>query len=141
MSVTSKELIKQQSRLGRTIKRSGDISFSILVLILGSPIILLICLLVKLSSPGPIFYIQNRIGRNFSSFGCIKFRTMKQDADILLSNLLENSSSMKMEFERDFKIRHDPRITKVGRFLRRSSLDELPQFINVLMGEMRTLIN
>ncbi len=89
-----------------------------------------------MSSPGPIFYVQERIGRNFCHFGCIKFRTMRQDAEEVLSNVLKNSPSMKKEFERDFKLRQDPRITPIGRFLRRSSLDELPQFINVLKGEM-----
>ncbi len=91
---------------------------------------------MKVTSPGPIFYIQQRVGRNFRRFGCIKFRTMRQDADNVLSRVLANSPSMKKEFERDFKIKKDPRITPIGRFLRRSSLDELPQFFNVLKGQM-----
>ncbi len=130
------QLISQQSRFGRTIKRFGDVIFSVLVLFFGFPVFLLIAFLVKLSSPGPIFYIQERIGRNYSRFGCIKFRTMRVDADDVLSSVLENSPSMKKEFERDFKLRQDPRITFVGKFLRRSSLDELPQFLNVFRGEM-----
>ncbi len=130
------QLISQQSRLGRTIKRFGDVIFSVMVLFFGFPVFLLIAFLVKLSSPGPIFYIQERIGRNYSRFGCIKFRTMRVDADDVLSSVLENSPSMKKEFERDFKLRQDPRITFVGKFLRRSSLDELPQFLNVFRGEM-----
>ena len=129
-------LIGQQSRLGRSIKRSGDVVFSLAVISLGSPIFLLLALLVKLSSPGPVFYVQRRLGRDYRHFGCIKFRTMRADADDILANLLVKSASMRAEFERDFKLRKDPRITPIGRFLRRSSLDELPQFLNVLRGEM-----
>ncbi|RZO49682.1 MAG: sugar transferase, partial [Prochlorococcus sp. MED-G132] len=120
-------LIGQQSRLGRSIKRSGDVVFSLAVISLGSPVFLLLALLVKLSSPGPVFYVQRRVGRDYRHFGCIKFRTMRADADDILANLLVKSASMRAEFERDFKLRKDPRITPIGRFLRRSSLDELPQ--------------
>ena len=135
-SLPAVEIIRNQSRYGRTLKRIGDVVFSLLVLTLGSPIFILIGILVKFSSPGSVFYIQKRIGRNYREFGCIKFRTMYKDADELLPNLLENSPLMRKEFEKDFKLRNDPRITKLGRFLRRSSLDELPQFLNVLKGEM-----
>ncbi len=133
---SAKSLLDEQSRRGRVIKRIGDIIFSLIVLIFGFPILIIISLLVKLSSPGPIFYVQQRIGRDYVNFGCIKFRTMREDADDLLSVILENSTSMRKEFENDFKLRQDPRITPIGHFLRRSSLDELPQFINVLFGEM-----
>ncbi len=132
----TEELIENQSRLGRSIKRLGDLSFSLFVITFGAPIFLLITILVKLSSPGPIFYVQYRVGRNYKEFGCIKFRTMRRDAESILSKVLENSPSLRMEFERDFKLRHDPRITPIGRFLRRTSLDELPQFINIIRGEM-----
>ena len=135
-SLPALEIIRNQSRYGRTLKRIGDIIFSLLVLTLGSPIFILIGILVKLSSPGSVFYIQKRVGRNYREFGCIKFRTMYKDADDLLPNLLEKYPLMRKEFEKDFKLRQDPRITKLGRFLRRSSLDELPQFFNVLRGEM-----
>ena len=135
-SLPALEIIRNQSRYGRTLKRIGDVIFSLLVLTLGSPIFILIGILVKLSSPGSIFYIQKRVGRNYREFGCIKFRTMYKNADELLPNLLEKYPLMRQEFEKDFKLRHDPRITKLGRFLRRSSLDELPQFFNVLKGEM-----
>ena len=135
-SLPALEIIRNQSRSGRTLKRIGDIVFSLIVLTLGSPIFILIAILVKLSSPGSVFYIQRRVGRNYREFGCIKFRTMYKDADDLLPNLLEKYPLMRKEFEKDFKLRQDPRITKLGRFLRRSSLDELPQFFNVLKGEM-----
>ena len=135
-SLPAVEIIRNQSRYGRTLKRIGDIIFSLIVLTLGSPIFILIGILVKLSSSGSVFYIQKRVGRNYREFGCIKFRTMYKDADDLLPNLLEKYPLMRKEFENDFKLRQDPRITKLGRFLRRSSLDELPQFFNVLKGEM-----
>jgi lipopolysaccharide/colanic/teichoic acid biosynthesis glycosyltransferase len=135
-SLPAVEIIRNQSRSGRTLKRIGDIIFSLIVLTLGSPIFISIAILVKLSSPGSVFYIQKRVGRNYKEFGCIKFRTMYKDADELLPNLLEKYPLMRKEFEKDFKLRQDPRITKLGRFLRRSSLDELPQFFNVLKGEM-----
>ena len=135
-SLLAVDIIRNQSRYGRSLKRIGDIIFSLLVLTLGSPIFFLIGILVKLSSPGSVFYIQRRVGRNYKEFGCIKFRTMYKDADDLLPNLLNKYPLMRKEFENDFKLRQDPRITKLGRFLRRSSLDELPQFLNVLKGEM-----
>ena len=132
----ARTLIGQQSRIGRVLKRSGDIVFSLAVLGAGAPILLSLALLVKLSSPGPVFYIQRRVGRNYRRFGCIKFRTMRADAEDVLSKVLAENAELRQEFERDFKLRRDPRITWIGRFLRRSSLDELPQFLNVLRGEM-----
>jgi len=129
-------LIRSQSRRGRTIKRAADIAFSLVVLVLASPLYLALALLVKLTSPGPVFYVQRRIGRGYRSFGCIKFRTMRVDADRTLHAMLARSPELRQEFERDFKLKRDPRITPIGSFLRRSSLDELPQFINVLLGHM-----
>ena len=135
-SLSSDQLIKNKSRIGRSLKRFGDIVFSILVISIGAPLFIFIALLIKLTSPGPIFYVQRRVGRNYQRFGCIKFRTMFEDADDVLNDLLASSDSMRKEFESDFKLRQDPRITSIGKFLRRSSLDELPQFLNVLRGEM-----
>lgn len=119
-----------------SVKRFGDVVFALVALVLASPLFVLMTLLVKLSSAGPIFYVQERVGRNYRRFGCIKFRTMYSEADDLLLNLLDKSPELKIEFERDFKLRKDPRITPVGMFMRRSSLDELPQFINIIMGHM-----
>jgi lipopolysaccharide/colanic/teichoic acid biosynthesis glycosyltransferase len=130
------DFIGLQSKRSRAIKRTGDIVFSLSVLTLGAPVFLALALLVKASSQGPIFYVQKRIGRDYRSFGCIKFRTMRKDSDRALPNLLSSSPELQKEFSRDFKLKNDPRITRLGKFLRRSSLDELPQFINVLRGEM-----
>jgi lipopolysaccharide/colanic/teichoic acid biosynthesis glycosyltransferase len=130
------QLIERQSRRSRVIKRSGDIVFALAVLSLGSPLFLVLGLLVKLTSRGPIFYVQQRVGRDYRSFGCIKFRTMRRDADRVLGILLAESPDLAEEFRNDYKLKKDPRITRLGKFLRRSSLDELPQFVNVLRGEM-----
>ena len=135
-SLNAHSLIRQQSLFGRGLKRTGDVCFSLAVLSIGAPALLLLAAMVKLSSPGPVFYVQRRVGRNYKRFGCIKFRTMRADADAVLARVLSEDPGLQAEFERDFKLRRDPRITWVGRFLRRSSLDELPQFLNVLLGEM-----
>ena len=133
---TAEELIAVQSKRDRLVKRGGDVLFSLTVLTLGAPVLLTLALLVKVTSKGPVFYVQQRVGRDYSSFGCIKFRTMRRDADRLLSKLLAESPDLDEEFSNDFKLKNDPRITRLGKFLRRSSLDELPQFLNVLRGEM-----
>jgi lipopolysaccharide/colanic/teichoic acid biosynthesis glycosyltransferase len=134
--LTPEQLIELQSKRSRFIKRSGDLCFALAVLTLGSPVFLLLGLLVKLTSRGPVFYVQQRVGRDYRSFGCIKFRTMRRDADRVLGMLLSESPDLAEEFRNDFKLKNDPRITRLGKFLRRSSLDELPQFVNVLRGEM-----
>ena len=121
---------------GRVVKRFGDIIFSLFVLIFGSPIFLILIIIVKLSSSGPIFYLQKRVGRNYVRFPCIKFRTMYENADSSLAYVLSLNPDLQAEFERDFKIKSDPRITWIGKILRRTSLDELPQFLNVLIGQM-----
>ena len=133
---TASQLLQGQSKRGRVIKRAGDIVFSLLVLVLGSPLFLLLALLVKLSSRGSVFYSQRRIGRGYKGFGCLKFRTMRKDADRVLAAVLASDPALRAEFERDHKLRNDPRITPIGKVLRRSSLDELPQFVNVLKGQM-----
>jgi Undecaprenyl-phosphate galactose phosphotransferase WbaP len=121
---------------GEFAKRLFDILFSLLVLILFSPVYLVLSLLIASSSEGPIFYIQERVGKNYKPFNCIKFRTMVSNADEVLMQMMETSPELRQEFEASFKLKHDPRITKIGRFLRITSLDEFPQFWNVLKGDM-----
>ncbi|MDF5722753.1 MAG: sugar transferase [Rhizonema sp. PD37] len=121
---------------GEIAKRLFDIVFSLLVLILFSPVYLILVLLIALSSEGPIFYIQERVGKNYKLFNCIKFRTMVSNADEVLVQMMETSPHLRLEFESNFKLKQDPRITKIGRFLRMTSLDEFPQFWNVLKGDM-----
>ncbi|GET42706.1 sugar transferase [Microseira wollei] len=117
-------------------KRLFDILFSLSVLILFSPIYLVLALLIAISSPGPIFYVQERVGRNYKRFGCIKFRTMIVNADEVLRQMMEKDQALRQEFADNFKLKNDPRITWIGRFLRVTSLDEFPQFWNVLTGDM-----
>lgn len=121
---------------GDFAKRMFDVMFSLSVLILFLPLYLLLAMLIAISSPGPIFYVQERVGKNYNSFGCIKFRTMVANADEMLLDIIEQSPEMREEFEDNFKLKHDPRLTWIGRFLRLTSLDEFPQFWNVLTGDM-----
>lgn len=124
-------------RLDRELsKRLFDVVFSLLILILFSPAYLLLALLIASSSKGSIFYIQERIGKNHKPFGCIKFRTMVPNADEMLLEIIGTSPLLRQEFAENFKLKQDPRITRIGRFLRLTSLDEFPQFWNVLKGDM-----
>jgi len=119
-------------------KRIFDIVFSIVALVLLSPIFLIIAILIKIKSPnGPVFFKHQRIGKDGKFFRVYKFRTMVPDAEAKLKKMLDENPKIKEEFEKDFKLKDDPRIIKgIGNFLRESSLDELPQFFNVLLGNM-----
>ncbi|HEY9727766.1 MAG TPA: sugar transferase [Chroococcales cyanobacterium] len=121
---------------GDFTKRLFDVIFSLSVLILFFPLYLILATLIAISSPGPIFYMQERVGKNYKPFGCLKFRTMVYNADDLLSELMTTSPHLREEFEDNFKLKQDPRITAIGKFLRLTSLDEFPQFWNVLKGDM-----
>jgi Undecaprenyl-phosphate galactose phosphotransferase WbaP len=118
------------------IKRSFDIGMSIVLLPVLSLPVALISLLIRIDSPGRAIFSQERIGRGGRSFRCYKFRTMYEDAEEKLEVLLRDDPDAKNRWERYWKLSDDPRVTKVGRFLRTTSLDELPQIINVLKGEM-----
>ncbi len=128
--------IKKTSKVYKLIKNIFDISFSLIFLIAFIPLFLIIALLIKLSSRGPIFFLQERIGKNNVPFKCIKFRTMFPEAKDILQNVLNKDEKIKKEFEETHKIKNDPRITTIGKLLRKTSLDELPQFINVIRNEM-----
>ena len=119
------------------LKRTFDLVLGVAISILALPLCLVLALLVKLDSVGPVLFIQERLGHNGRSFRCIKFRSMHNDSDHVLSNHLASNPSAADEWRRYAKLRaHDPRLTRFGRFLRRWSLDELPQLLNVLKGEM-----
>ncbi len=120
----------------RFFKTSLDLFFAVLFIILCLPLLIFISILVKFSSRGSIFYLHKRIGKNKKHFYCIKFRTMHPEAEYMLENLLEKDEEINKEYEKNHKIKNDPRITQIGKFLRKSSLDELPQLINVLKMEM-----
>jgi Undecaprenyl-phosphate galactose phosphotransferase WbaP len=120
----------------RFAKRLMDLLIVCLILPVAGFTILLLAILVRLESPGPVFYGHRRIGRNHSSFCAWKLRTMQVNADELLRKALAEDRALCEEWLRHRKLRRDPRITRVGRFLRKMSLDELPQLWNVLRGEM-----
>ncbi|MDT0575069.1 sugar transferase [Croceicoccus sp. F390] len=106
------------------------------LLVLFGPLMAIIALSIILTNPGPALFRQDRIGRHGRVFKCLKFRTMATDAEQRLERMLANDPLARIEWERDHKLRDDPRIVGIGRFLRKSSLDELPQLLNVLRGEM-----
>lgn len=122
-------------RLPRLIKRCFDLAVSLTVLLLGSPLFLFIAFKVSRSGR-PIFFGHTRVGQHGQPFKCYKFRTMAPNADKLLADLLASSAEARAEWERDFKLKNDPRITPIGHFLRKTSLDEIPQLWNVLKGDM-----
>jgi Undecaprenyl-phosphate galactose phosphotransferase WbaP len=118
------------------IKRFMDIGVVIFGGILILPFLLIIALIIKLSSKGNVLYKQKRLGKNGEYFYTYKFRTMVVDADQKLKNILETDPALKKEWEDNYKLQKDPRITGIGKFLRRTSIDEFPQLINILKGEM-----
>ncbi|MEJ7871376.1 MAG: undecaprenyl-phosphate galactose phosphotransferase WbaP [Rubrobacteraceae bacterium] len=117
-------------------KRIVDLCATVAGGLLILPLLLLLTLLVYLESGGPVFYKDRRMGRDGNLFSCLKFRTMVPDAETLLQRLIEEDEEAKREYFKYHKLRDDPRVTRVGRFLRKTSLDELPQLWNVLRGEM-----
>lgn len=118
------------------IKRAFDIVVSFGAMILLLPLFVLIGILIKIDSKGPIFFLQKRIGKNGKLFKLYKFRTMYLNADRELKKILANDEEAKKEYELNKKLENDPRITKVGKIVRRLSLDELPQLINIFLGNM-----
>jgi putative colanic acid biosynthesis UDP-glucose lipid carrier transferase len=117
-------------------KRSFDVLFSFFVLLITLPLTLLVSLLIKLEDGGPVIYRHRRITAAGKEFDCLKFRTMRKNADRELRALLEKNPELREEWEQNYKLKKDPRITRIGSLLRKTSLDEFPQFINVLKGDM-----
>lgn len=113
-----------------------DVVISIAALVFVAPLMILLAIAIKLSSRGPVLFRQDRLGRGGKTFSCFKFRTMRIDSEAILGELLANDPVARAEWDRDQKLRNDPRIFSVGGLLRRTSLDELPQLFNVLMGDM-----
>jgi Undecaprenyl-phosphate galactose phosphotransferase WbaP len=120
----------------RFAKRMIDSILTLVALITLLPLLLVIALVVRLTSKGPVFYSQPRLGQNETHFRAWKFRTMVADADAALANHLASNPTARREWQQDHKLKRDPRITTIGRILRKTSLDELPQLWNVLQGEM-----
>lgn len=118
------------------IKRILDILFSFLILICSAPLMAVLVLLVKISSPGPIFFGSTRLGQGGKVITCWKFRSMYSNAEQRLAQILASDLVCREEWQRFQKLKKDPRITPIGQFLRRTSLDEWPQFWNVLKGDL-----
>ncbi|WP_286077847.1 sugar transferase [Thomasclavelia cocleata] len=114
------------------VKRLVDIVVSLIALILLSPLFLIVAIFIKIDSKGKVFYTQERVGQNQKKFKIYKFRSMIADADKYLDELKDKNEKI----GNSFKIKNDPRITRVGKFIRKYSIDELPQFLNVLKGDM-----
>ncbi|MCB2214435.1 MAG: sugar transferase [Desulfobulbaceae bacterium] len=117
-------------------KRSFDVIFSLLVVIATLPLMAVIAALIKIEDRGPVIYRHKRITAAGKEFDCLKFRTMRAGADRELAELLAGDPHLRAQWQQTYKLKNDPRITRIGRVLRRTSLDELPQFFNVLRGDM-----
>lgn len=130
-----KDLVSRTYQVG--IKRIFDIAFSSTVLLLGLPIYVLIASIIFLSAPGsPVFFAHERVGRNGKLFKCYKFRTMIPDAENKLPELLKSNAQLQKEWAEHFQLKNDPRLTVLGKILRKTTLDELSQFWNVLKGDL-----
>ena len=125
---------ERHSKQGYMIcKRILDVILAIMGLVVCALPMVIIILLIKIESPGPAIYVHHRIGKNGKPLHLLKFRSMYMNADELIDKFTDEQ---KEEWNKNFKLEHDPRVTRIGRFLRHSSLDELPQLINVLKGEL-----
>ena len=124
------------SPVGYVLKRVFDLISVVVILALFGWLMIIIAALVRMSGGKKIIYGHTRVGRRGVPFKCLKFRSMVSNSDEVLRNLLETDPDARAQWERDFKLKDDPRITRIGRFIRKTSLDELPQLWNVVKGEM-----
>ena len=123
----------ENRRFYHLIKRMIDVVLSLFGLVLISPFVVIIAILIKIDSKGPVFFKHHRIGKNGKPFSMYKFRTMKDGAEAMINDFTPEQLE---EWNENFKLKDDPRITRIGKFLRKTSLDELPQLINILKGDM-----
>lgn len=140
-SIAVTESITVTNSIYLFVKRVFDFIISSILLIVLSPLFLVIILAIKLDSKGKAIYTQTRIGQNGKTFKLYKFRSMIVDADKVLFELLDKNPDMKMEYDIHKKLKNDPRVTKVGKLIRKLSIDELPQLFNVFNGEMSLIGN
>jgi exopolysaccharide production protein ExoY len=124
------------SMASRALKRSFDVALALVLIIVTLPLMMVIALAIEAESPGPVFFAHRRVGKGGSEFGLIKFRTMVREAEARLQLHLDADPAHMAEWNERYKLRNDPRITRVGRILRKTSLDELPQLFNVLLGSV-----
>jgi undecaprenyl-phosphate galactose phosphotransferase len=130
------QTIGKPGALSQTAKRVFDIIASAGLLMVLSPLFLVIAAAIKLEDAGPVAYSHRRVGKNGTLFPCLKFRTMVTDAESRLAEWQNSNPELHEQFLQTFKLKDDPRITPIGRWLRRTSLDELPQLLNVFQGQM-----
>ena len=116
--------------------RGMNVAIAAIALLFFLPLMILVGMAIWCQDRGPVLFAHRRIGRDGRKFPCLKFRSMAIDAQERLEELLARDPQARLEWERDHKLRHDPRVTRLGAFLRKSSLDELPQLLNVIRGEM-----
>jgi len=134
LETENRESAKRKSRIGyRMTKRIFDFVLALIGTILCILPIGVIALLIKIDSPGPVFYVHHRFGKNGKDLPLLKFRSMHIDAEKMIDDF---TPEQRAEWELNFKLDSDPRVTRIGRFLRRSSLDELPQLLNILRGHL-----
>jgi exopolysaccharide production protein ExoY len=136
LSYTERTQTSGHPPIGGALKRGFDIAGAAAGLLLLSPLFVMIALLVKCADGGSIFYGHRRVGRNGEFFHCLKFRTMVPNGDQVLAAYLSRNPEARAEWSASRKLQSDPRVTRVGAVLRKLSLDELPQIINILRGEM-----
>lgn len=131
-------IVAAEERLGRYrhVKRTMDVVLAAVFLLASLPLLIVVACAIRAESSGPIFYGARRVGRYGEDISVLKFRSMFADAEERLAELLRDDVDLREEFEATYKLRYDPRQTRVGRIIRRTSLDELPQFWNVLTGAM-----
>ena len=134
--VTASELATPSQATNELLTRVRDIAIAASMLFVLFPVMVLAALCIAISSPGPIVFKQTRVGMNGRGFGCYKFRSMRTDAEEHLASLIETRAELRHEWNCNHKLSRDPRITPIGRILRHSSIDELPQLINVIRGDM-----
>jgi exopolysaccharide production protein ExoY len=125
-----------QHTKGRIMLRGFDVVLGLIAIVLLAPLMMIISGVIALTDRGPVFFAHKRVGQNGKDFHCLKFRSMRVNADARLRELLDQDPVAREQWQREHKLRNDPRVTFIGRFLRRSSLDELPQLFNVLRGDM-----
>ena len=130
------ENFKPKFKVYYIFKRMFDFVASLILLILLSPVFLIVTIMIKREDKGPAFFSQNRIGKKGKSIKIYKFRSMVMNAETVLEDLMAKDENIRNEYLTNKKLENDPRITKIGKFIRKTSIDELPQLINVLKGEM-----
>ncbi|WP_231728160.1 sugar transferase [Sphingopyxis sp. H050] len=135
-AAASDSVLWDRDEAEEAIIRVFDFVSSLAAIILFLPLLVCLYAVIKLTDPGPVLFVQQRIGKGGENFPCMKFRSMAVDAEARLAALLASDENAAREWAADQKLRNDPRITAIGGFLRKTSLDELPQLFNILMGQM-----